>query len=144
MDVFEKLMQDHRILGRCFAEIERTSDKDAARREQFFQELQAKLEAHEMFEEEVVYPEIDQIPQAASMIGEAYESHAEFDGIAQELSYVHVTDSEWIRRIRELKELIQEHARMEEERLFPAARAGLAETRAGELGRQFEARRNHH
>ena len=36
--------------------------------------------------------------------------------------------------------MIQEHVRMEEERLFPATHAGLAETRVEELSRQFEAR----
>jgi hemerythrin superfamily protein len=101
------------------------------------------LEAHEVFEEEVLYPEIDQIPQIVSMIGDAYEAHAEFDTIMRELSDSPVTDDEWMRRIGELEETVREHVRMEEESLFPAACAKLAESRAEELGRQLDARRNY-
>ena len=141
--VFEKLVQDHRIVEKRLSEIERTVDKDAALREQLFKELQVMLEVHETFEEEVLYPEIDQIPQIVSMIGNAYEAHAEFDTIMRELSDSPVTDDEWMRRIGELKEMVREHVRMEEESLFPAAHAKLAESRAEELGRQLDARRNY-
>jgi hemerythrin superfamily protein len=57
MNVFQKLMHDHRISEQLFAEIERTSDKETERRKQLFRELRAGLEAHEISEEEILYPE---------------------------------------------------------------------------------------
>jgi iron-sulfur cluster repair protein YtfE (RIC family) len=142
MDIFEKLMEDHRSLEECFAEIEKTTEEDAALREQLFKQLQARLEAHEMFEEELLYPEIDQIPQMVSMIGDAYEEHAELESTAQDLAHTPVTDSDWTRRFHGLRQRIQEHVRMEENIFFPVARAELDEARAEELARQLEDRRN--
>jgi iron-sulfur cluster repair protein YtfE (RIC family) len=140
MDVFETLMQDHRVAEQRFAEIERTTDKETERRERLFKELRACLEAHEIFEEEVLYPEIEQFPTIKRLIGHASEAHAEFDAILQELSEMPVARDEWMDGIRELKDMIHEHVRMEDETMFPAARAELAETRAEELGRRIEER----
>jgi len=73
------------------------------------------------------------------LIGQASEAHAEF-AILQELWEMPAARDEWMDGIRELKDMIHEHVRMEDETMFPAARAELAETRAEELGRRIEER----
>jgi hemerythrin superfamily protein len=140
MNVFQKLMHDHRISEQLFAEIERTSDKETERRKQLFRELRAGLEAHETLEEEILYPEIEQSPSTKLVIGDALEAHAEFDAVLQEISEIPANKSEWTDRIHELREMIYEHVRMEEETLFPAAGTQFSETRAEELGQQIEER----
>jgi len=137
MDVFEELVRDHRIIEQHFVEIEQTTEVEC--RERLFRELRARFEAHEVFEEETLYPEMEQLPSTKLVVGEAFDTHAELDQILQEIAEVPVNKSEWIDRIRELKEMIQEHMR-KEETIFPAVRTGLAKTRAEELGRQFQER----
>jgi hemerythrin superfamily protein len=85
MDVFEELIRDHRTTEKRFAEIEQTTDKDIERRLELFRELRAGFEAHELFEEEMFYPEFDRSPSTRLAIEDAFEVHAELDGILQEI-----------------------------------------------------------
>jgi hemerythrin superfamily protein len=137
MDVFEELIRDHRIIEQQFAQIEQTSDSASEHRQELFRGLRTRFEAHELFEEEILYPEFDQFLPMKAAIGEAFEAHAELDGILQEIEGISANDAEWIRRIGELKSRMQEHMRAEEEKIFPLARTELAKTRAEELGRRL-------
>jgi len=137
MDVFEELIQDHRVTEQRFAEIEQTTDRELDRRQGLFRELRAGFESHELFEEEILYPEFDQLLSTKTAIGDAFEAHAELDGLLQEIEGTPANNAGWIERIRELKSRMQEHMRAEEENIFPVARLELAKTRAEELGRRF-------
>jgi len=103
-------------------------------------ELRAGFESHELFEEEILYPEFDQFLSTKVAIGDAFEAHAELDGLLQEIEGTPANNAGWIERIRELKSRMQEHMRAEEEKIFPVARLELAKTRAEELGRRFQER----
>ena len=140
MDVFEELIRDHRTIEQRIVEINQTTDKEVGCREQLFRKLRAGFEAHELFEEEILYPAIDQFPFAKSPMGDAFDEHVELDAKFQEIADTPANKTEWAERICELKDMMQEHMRMEEETIFPAARMRLAETRAEELGRQFRER----
>ena len=129
-------MQDHRIAEARFAAIERTTNQETKLREDLFRELRAGLEAHEIVEEEVLYPEIDQLTSIKSVIENAFDAHAEFDALLQEIAQLSASDPEWLYRIRELREMVQEHMQAEEQTMFPAARAKLGQTRAEELGQK--------
>ena len=138
MDVFEELIRDHRVTEQRFAEIEQTTDRELERRQGLFRELRVAFESHELFEEETLYPEFDQLLSTKVAIGDAFEAHAELDGLLQEIEGTPANDAGWIQRIRELKSRMREHMRAEEEKIFPVARLELAQTRAEELGRRFQ------
>jgi iron-sulfur cluster repair protein YtfE (RIC family) len=105
-------------------------------RKDLFRELRAGLEAHEVVEEEVLYPEIDQLATIKSVIENAFEEHAEFDAILQDIAQLAPSDPEWLYRIRELREMVQKHMQAEEQTMFPAAGSKLGKTRAQELGQK--------
>jgi iron-sulfur cluster repair protein YtfE (RIC family) len=136
MDVYQILMQDHRIAERIFSEIDQADDGSVGRREQLFGRLRVALEDHTVVEESLFYPEIDKCPAIKEMVAEAYDEHAEFDQILQEISELPSNKADWLERIRELGGLVQEHARKEENRMFPAARREFDQSRAEELGRR--------
>jgi iron-sulfur cluster repair protein YtfE (RIC family) len=140
MDVFQWLIQDHRIAEQRFAEIEKTSEKEEERRELLFAKLREGLEAHEVLEEEYLYPEIDEVSSAKAVVAEALDEHAEFDAILQEISEIPANKGEWLEKICELKDMVRGHVRKEEEKMFPVARSKLAQSRAEELGRQIQER----
>ena len=75
------------------------------------------------------------------LVGEIFDDHADFEAIAQQISRSRADDEKWLERVRELGDLVREHVRNEEERLFPAAQQTLDRERAEEIGRQIEARR---
>ena len=138
MDVYQILGRDHQTLQQIFVEINKTNISETERRERLFGTPHNELEAHEILEESVLYPEIDKHPETAELVGLAFEEHAEVDTILQEISELPADKPEWLERIAELKDLVQQHIYSEENKMFPAARKVLDERRAEELGRQIE------
>ena len=59
MDVYQILMQDHRIVEQIFVELQQADDREVERRGQLFGKLRAALEEHTVVEENLFYPEID-------------------------------------------------------------------------------------
>jgi iron-sulfur cluster repair protein YtfE (RIC family) len=100
--------------------------------------LQEELEAHVILEETVFYPEIDKLPIAGEFVDVAFDDHAEFDAILQEISELPVDKPDWLERVVELKDVVRRHIVNEENTLFPVARKELDDCRAEELGRQIE------
>ena len=72
------------------------------------------------------------------LAADAFDEHAEIDAILQEIAGLPVDKEEWLGRITELKQVVQEHVRKEEGRMFPAARILLDEARTEDLGRQIQ------
>ena len=138
MDVYQTLLQDHRTIQKIFDEIERSNVSEVEHREQLFGNLREELETHVILEEIIFYPEIDKFPIAGELVDVAFDEHAEFDAILQEISELPVAKADWLERISELKDMVQQHIVNEENRLFPAARKELDDCRAEELGRQIE------
>jgi hemerythrin superfamily protein len=137
MDVYQVLMQDHRLTEQIFDDIAKTTVSEIERREHLFENLRKGLEAHALIEEEIFYPEIEKLSATKEFVAESFDEHAEVDAILQEIAELSSNKDEWLDRICELKELVKEHVRKEEERMFTAARRLLEETRAAELGRQI-------
>jgi iron-sulfur cluster repair protein YtfE (RIC family) len=138
MDVYQTLLQDHQTIQQILSKIEKTNVSESERRELLFSTLREKLEAHEILEETVFYPEIDKFPIAGELVNVAFEEHAEFDAILQEISELPVDKLEWLERVAELKYLVQQHIINEENRMFPAARKELPDSRAEQRGRKIE------
>jgi alcohol dehydrogenase len=55
----------------------------------------------------------------------------------RKISELPTNNAEWLERIQELRGVVHEHVRKEEDRMFPAARQELDQSRAEELGRQI-------
>jgi iron-sulfur cluster repair protein YtfE (RIC family) len=137
MDVYQVLMQDHRIVDELFSEIEKSDDRDIDRREQLFAKLRKELEDHTLIEEDIFYPLIEKLLGTKELVEQLFEEHAGFEAILQEISEVRTNREDWQEKISELKDVVQRHVRREEDKMFPAARKELEESRAEELGRQI-------
>ena len=138
MDVYEILMRDHRLTEQIFSDIEKTTTAEVRRREQLFDDLRKGLEAHSVVEENIFYPEIEESSATRELVADAFDEHAEIDAILQEIAGLPVDKEEWLGRITELKQVVQEHVRKEEGQMFPAARILLDEARTEDLGRQIQ------
>jgi hemerythrin superfamily protein len=137
MDVYQILMQDHRVVEELFSEIEKTDDREVEPREQLFARLRKELEDHSVAEENVLYPWIEKFLGAKELVEQSFEEHAGFEAILQEISEMSVNKDDWLEKIDELKDVVRRHVRREEDKMFPAAREELDESRAEELGRQI-------
>ncbi len=92
------------------------------------------MEVHTVVEESLFYPEMEKYPAIKEAIAEAFDEHAEFEQTLQQISDVPTDKADWI---KQLEGVVQEHVRKEEDKMFPAARKELDESRAEELGRQI-------
>jgi hemerythrin superfamily protein len=138
MDIYEMLMQDHRLIEELFSEIEQTRDEEVEQRELLFTRLQKALENHEIMEENIFYPEIEKYPETKELLAQAFDDHANFDAILQEIREMRTNKGDWLERISELKDVVQRHMREQEDKMFQLARAKLGKSRAEELGRQIQ------
>jgi hemerythrin superfamily protein len=152
MDVYQILIQDHRKIANMFETIIRTSHREAECRGRLFSRLWELLEDHELTEENDLLPVIleassfchDVAKGAAikELIAEIFDDHADFEVISQQISKLPASGDEWLEQLNELRNLVGEHVRNEEQKLFPVAQEVLDQTRAEEIGRQIEARRS--
>lgn len=83
---------------------------ETERRESLFGTLREELEAHEILEETVFYPEIDKLPIAGELVDLAFDDHAEFDAVLQEIAELPVDKPEWLERVVELKDMVRRHS----------------------------------
>ena len=137
MDVYQVLMQDHRIVEELFSEIEKSDDREVERREQLFARLRKEFEGHSVVEENIFYPSIEELLGTKEFVEQSFEEHAGIEAILQEISEMRTNKGDWLEKINELKDVVQRHVNREENKMFPAARKELDESRAEELGRQI-------
>src|SRR5215469_7007257 len=150
MDVYQILIQDHHKIAKMFEEIARISNTEAERRRQLFSDLWITIVDHEFTEENDLLSIVDDMSSFCAndetnatikkMVARSFDDHAAFEAILQRISKLPASDDEWLEQLRELRDLIREHVRNEEQKLFPAAREVLDQTQADEIGRQIEER----
>jgi hemerythrin superfamily protein len=148
MDVYQILIQDHRKIANMFEMITRISNREGECRRRLFSRLWDLLEDHELTEENDLLPVIleassfcaDAAKDATikELIAEIFDDHADFEAISQQISKLPASDEEWLKQLNELRNIVSEHVRSEEQKLFPAAQEVLDQTRAEEIGRQIE------
>jgi hemerythrin superfamily protein len=86
MDVYQVLMQDHRIVEELFSEIEKSDDREVERREQLFTRLRKEFEDHSVVEENIFYPSIEKLLGTKKFVEQSFEEHAGIEAILQEIS----------------------------------------------------------
>lgn len=124
-DPFEALAQDHRNVLALIDSIEQTDSSARLRRSALLFQLKRMLTAHALAEEDIIYPMLRDDAQRQEMASQLYREHAEMKVRLFELEHQAKDDPGWIARLRELRGIIAEHARQEEENAFPRLREAL-------------------
>ena len=95
----------------------------------------------ELVEASSFSPEAGKTAMIKELTADLFDDHSDFEAIFQQISNLSADSAEWLERVNELGSLVREHARKEEDELFPPARRELDQTRAEEIGRQIQERR---
>jgi hemerythrin superfamily protein len=133
------LRQQHKEVRGLFKQVEETEDGKGRRR--LLDQIAQALDAHTKIEEEIFYPAVREIgtAKAEELIDEAYEEHHVVDLVLAELPNVDPEDERFEAKMTVLSELVDHHAREEEQEMFKLAqKIGRAEL--NELGKRMEAR----
>jgi len=122
----EILTTEHKMTLAVFDKMLATDSSQTWKRSMMLMQLTHMLDKHAHEEEMVVYPalrEADQVVEADQLNGE----HGYIKTFLYELGQMEADDSSWLETVREFRQLVAEHARMEEDEVFPAFKRGLTE-----------------
>lgn len=143
-DAIELLMSGHETLRALLGELSRTSEAEAARRNQLLARIERELQIHAELEEQIFYPALRAAggQEENRMFYEAIEAHrAVANLVLPDLKKIDPGSARFSGRAKVMKTLVESHADEEESTMFAAARRLLSEAQLGELGRRLQQRR---
>ncbi len=124
----EILAAEHDMALAIFDKMLATDETQTFKRKMLFMKLCHALDKHAHQEEMVVYPalrEANQATDADHLEGE----HGYIKTFIYELSEMGPEGSNWLERVRKFRDLVREHAHMEEEQVFPAFKNSMSDER---------------
>jgi hemerythrin superfamily protein len=122
----EILAAEHDEALAIFDKMLATDESQTFKRKMLFMKLCHALDKHAHAEEMVVYPalrEDDDFADADHLEGE----HGYIKTFIYELSEMGPHSPDWLERVREFRQLVAEHAHMEEEEVFPKFKKDMTE-----------------
>ncbi len=141
MNGLDLLKDDHRRVEKLLEELDDTSEDDIERRRELFRRLTDDMQAHEIIEEEILYPALKDHSRAREVVLEGYEEHHVVDTIMGELDDVPFDDETWAAKFSVMKENIEHHIEEEEEDMFEKAEDIFEPDELEELGERMARRK---
>ena len=122
----EILATEHDMALAVFDKMLATDDSQTFKRKMLLMKLTHALDKHAHQEEMVVYPALREANEAGD--ADALESeHGYIKTFIYELSEMGPEASNWLEKVREVRDLVSQHAHMEEEEVFPRFKKGMDE-----------------
>jgi hemerythrin superfamily protein len=138
LDLLDQLEGDHIRVEMLFFRW-RFAREEALRR-RIFANIERELLEHSKLEEEVFYPACENLPQAETLMKEAYEEHSKVKHLLKELAGMpsHTSDRS-VSKMKQLIRMVEHHVHDEENELFPLVRSYMKKSQLNKLGREFKA-----
>jgi hemerythrin superfamily protein len=122
----EILATEHEAALAIFDKMLATDESQTFKRKMLMMKLTHALDKHAHQEEMVVYPALREANEAAD--ADHLESeHGYIKTFIYELNEIGPDSRNWLDKIREFRQLVSEHAHMEEEEVFPRFKQGMDE-----------------
>jgi hemerythrin superfamily protein len=122
----EVLATEHDLALAIFDKMLATDPSQTWKRGMLLMQLTHALDKHAHEEEMVVYPALREAGQAVEA-DELNGEHGYIKTFLYELGEMAKDDSGWLEKVREFRALVAEHAKMEEEQVFPAFKQSLTD-----------------
>jgi len=133
MNVQDIIRMDHAKVTTLFTELNGTEDPQKI--QEYFGQLYKDLTAHAIAEEEVVYPAIR--PYYAET-QELYDEQSEMKALLEEIKAMAPSSSEFKVKANQLKNVVMDHVRQEENDVFAKIRANFSDQQSEQLATQFK------
>jgi hemerythrin superfamily protein len=114
----EILANEHDMALTIFDKMLATDETQTFKRKMLLMKLTHALDKHAHQEEMVVYPALREANEAGDADGLESE-HGYIKTFIYELKQMEPDSSNWLEKVREFRDLVSEHAHMEEEQVFP-------------------------
>lgn len=131
-DWYDTLKTEHQMALKIFDKIEATNDDQTTKRTMLLGQLKHALLKHTIEEEDVVYPALRDAAQKEEADHLTHD-HGYIKTYLYELLNIPKDSPEWMAKLRELRSLVEEHAREEEEDIYPPFRARMSKEENAKL-----------
>jgi hemerythrin superfamily protein len=122
----EILAAEHDMALAIFDRMLATDETQTFKRKMLLMKLTHALDKHAHEEEMVVYPALREANEAGDADGLESE-HGYIKTFIYELSQMEPDAPNWLEKMREFRQLVSEHAHMEEEQVFPRFKRAISE-----------------
>jgi len=128
--LYDMLVHDHEEVKGMFKE---AMDKNDTTK---FPEIKKELEVHMMGEEEFYYPKAKKVDK--KLVEHGIEEHEEAKQLIKELDRMDKKDSQFMSKLKELKDSVEHHVEEEESKLFPETKESLSDDDEKEAAQKIE------
>lgn len=123
-DAIAVLKADHQKVRALLSELEDTTERASAKREELLATIEKELTIHTKIEEEIFYPAFRDAAEKKDdkdLYYEAVEEHHVVDLVLPEIKDADADSEEFGAKAKVLKDLVEHHAEEEETEMFPRA-----------------------
>jgi hemerythrin superfamily protein len=128
----EILAAEHDMALAIFDKMLATDESQTFKRKMLLMKLTHALDKHAHQEEMVVYPALREANEATDA-DHLENEHGYIKTFIYELNKMGPDASNWLEKVREFRQLVSEHAHMEEEQVFPRFKQELTEEQNAEV-----------
>jgi len=126
------LAAEHRMVEALFEATLKTTSKQAGRRKAAILKIGYALTKHGLSEENAVYPLLMH-GEHKDIAQRLYGDHGEIKTFVHDLKLEPADSPEWLGKLEAFRDLVVEHAREEEEEIFPELKARMSPRENGKL-----------
>ncbi|HET9680203.1 MAG TPA: hemerythrin domain-containing protein [Gammaproteobacteria bacterium] len=140
-NVLDLLKKDHDRVRGLLKELMATGKQTDTERPELLATIETELKLHTTVEHEIFYPAFNAAngDKNKKMVFEAEEEHRAIEKlILPDVKKTNAADDAYAGRAKVLKELIEHHAKEEEDEMFPRARETLSEDDLVALGEKVQ------
>ena len=142
-DVYSRLQREHKSIENLLNQLSSTTTVDTQVRQDCLKELKNQITHYHKAKNNVFYEALRQRTEAKIAIQESEMEHQRIETLLKELDHLSVGDPRWRAKLQNLKIMVEQHFNREEGPVFAKAKTILTETKARELGEQFDHAKAH-
>jgi hemerythrin superfamily protein len=146
VDALALLTADHETVRELFDQFKDAKEaKDTKRLEELQQKIFRELQVHTSIEEEVFYPEAQEVGEEADeLVKEGVEEHHVVKILMDEIEDLMPDDDAFVAKMTVLIENVEHHAEEEEEELFPQLEKVFGKERLEAMGEKLQQAKERH
>lgn len=140
MNIYDRLIRDHRKHAELAAKIIETTG-DSPERRSLFETFRVELEAHATAEDQTLFAAMMGRADASREARHSVAEHKKISDKLEELAETDMSSGVWLRRFKDLWDYVKHHEDEEERDIFPAGDEALSSIREALMVPQFEFRK---
>jgi hypothetical protein len=137
MQLLRAMRKDHERIRLSLMILDRTQGQSTSR-QMYFADLRNLLAAQKDAKEAYFYSVLKDDAKTNAVYRNGIERHSEINELLNDLADTDMSSSHWLIKMRELKDKVETHMRLEEDLVFVCVEAKTNDAERKALGEQYE------